>query len=108
MCTPRRVPSAVVASRGFRGVVVPLVGMTAVACLLTAGCSTRERVCGSGEYPVKAVGSSTGRACVPDGRPPDPGWVRYPEGKVPRYLDDKWDRHWSTVVFDADGNVVAS
>lgn len=110
MWTNRRgAGSTTVEGRGFRGaaVVVGIVAVGVVACLLSAACSTRERICRSGEYPVKSVGSSTGRSCVPNGREPDPGWVRYPEGKVPRYLDDKWDKHWSTTVFDADGNVVA-
>jgi hypothetical protein len=81
---------------------------TVVGLLLVAGCSTRERICKSGEYPVKAVGSSTGRTCVPDDREPGPGYVRYPAGRVPEYLDDTWDKHWRNVVFDADGNIVAS
>ncbi|MGW1992152.1 SCO0607 family lipoprotein [Embleya sp. NPDC001921] len=103
----RRTRITTVAGRGFRGATVAVVAVAVVAGLLSAACSTRERVCRSGEYPVKAVGSSTGRTCVSNGREPEPGWVRYPEGKVPRYLGDKWDKHWSTTVFDADGNIVA-
>ncbi|MYV97710.1 hypothetical protein GT354_05340 [Streptomyces sp. SID3343] len=81
---------------------------TAAGLLFVVGCSTKERICTSEEYPVKAVGSSTGVACVSDGREPDPGYVRYPEGQVPEHLDDKWDKHWRDVVFDADGNITAS
>lgn len=74
--------------------------------LIASGCSIRERICSSGEYPVKAVGNKTGRTCVPDGQDPPAGYVRYPEGKVPRYVDDTWDQYWRTVVVDEYGNVV--
>ncbi|WP_426367292.1 SCO0607 family lipoprotein [Streptomyces sp. E-08] len=76
-----------------------------VALLLT-GCSTQERVCGSGRYPVKAVGNAYGEDCVADGQEPSEGWVRYPEGQVPEYVGDTWDRHWSNVVVDAEGRPV--
>jgi hypothetical protein len=66
----------------------------------------RERICRSGEYPVKAVGNKTGRTCVPDGERPPPGYVRYPAGKVPKHVDDRWDRYWRTVVVDENGNIV--
>src|SRR5262245_45560154 len=74
--------------------------------LLGAGCSIEEHVCRSSQYPVKAVGNRTGRACVPDGEPPPSGYVRYPAGKEPVYVDDEWDRYWRTVVVDRDGNIV--
>ena len=44
--------------------------------------------------------------CVPEGQEPPAGYVRYPEGKVPEHVGDKWDEYWSTVVVDAKGNVV--
>jgi hypothetical protein len=72
---------------------------------LTTGC-TRESICADGEYPVKAVGNTTGRACQANGTQPQPGYVRYPPGKVPQYVGDKWDRYWSTVVVDSNGNIV--
>lgn len=74
--------------------------------LSTGGCSWQEHICGSGEYPVKAVGSTTGSACVADGQEPPKGYVRYPEGKVPRVVGDEWDEYWSTVVVDERGVVV--
>ena len=71
-----------------------------------AGCSFKERICRSGEYPVKAVGSTTGRTCVRDGQDPPAGYVRYPAGKVPEHLDDEWDRYWRDKALDEHGNLV--
>ncbi|MCZ0982101.1 hypothetical protein O1L60_33025 [Streptomyces diastatochromogenes] len=79
-------------------------GLTAT--LLLTGCAGQERVCGSGEYPVKAVGNTDGQDCVADGQEPPEGWVRYPAGQVPHYVGDEWDRHWSTLVVDDQGRVV--
>ena len=76
------------------------------AGVLVGGCSFRERICESGHYPVKAVGSTTGRTCVPDGDRPPAGYVKYPEGKVPKYVDDEWDRYWSEHMLDADGREI--
>jgi hypothetical protein len=73
--------------------------------LLTAGC-VDDAICRSDWYPVKQVGSQTGRDCVPEGQEPPAGYVRYPEGKVPKRVGDKWDAYWSTVVVDEQGNVV--
>ena len=75
---------------------------------LASGCSIPESICRSGEYPVKAVGNTTGRTCVPNGQEPPAGYVRYPAGKVPQHVDDQWDRYWSTLVVDDHGNIVAS
>jgi hypothetical protein len=92
------------AGRMFGGVLATaLLG----AALAVGGCLARERICRSEEYPVKAVGNKTGRTCVPDGREPPAGYVRYPDGKVPKYVDDEWDKYWRTVVVDDNGNVVA-
>jgi len=74
--------------------------------LIAGGCSIRERICSSGQYPVKAVGNKTGRTCVPDGQDPPAGYVRYPDDKMPQYVDDNWDQYWKTVVVDENGNVV--
>ncbi|MFE7513282.1 SCO0607 family lipoprotein [Streptomyces sp. NPDC057540] len=76
------------------------------AALLLTGCASGERVCGSGRYPVKAVGNASGQDCVADGQEPPRGWVRYPAGEVPEYVGDRWDRHWGTVVVDAEGRPV--
>ncbi|WP_369147701.1 SCO0607 family lipoprotein [Streptomyces sp. R44] len=84
--------------------VLAVAGLTAT--LLLTGCSIQDRVCGSGSYPVKAVGNSTGGDCVADGQEPPEGWVRYPAGQVPEYVGDEWDRYWDTVVVDKDGRVV--
>jgi hypothetical protein len=75
---------------------------------LATGCSVRERICGDGEYPAKAVGNTTGRVCVAHGTEPPHGYVRYPEGKAPTYVDDEWDKYWRTVIVDEKGNVVQS
>ncbi|MBO3752008.1 hypothetical protein J5X84_38575 [Streptosporangiaceae bacterium NEAU-GS5] len=66
----------------------------------------REKVCMADEYPVKLIGSSTGSRCVPNGQEPPEGFVRYPAGKVPMYLGDKWDRRWKDAVFDENGDLV--
>jgi hypothetical protein len=84
-----------------------LLPLAVLVPLLAAGCSLDERICSSGEYPVKAVGNTTGAACVPDGEQPPAGYVKYPEGKVPERVGDKWDRYWSTVVVDENGAVVS-
>jgi len=72
----------------------PFLLAAALAAGLLSGCSFREAICGSDEYPVAAVDSTTGRACVPDGEDPPVGYVRFPAGKVPEHVDDEWDRYW--------------
>jgi hypothetical protein len=84
-----------------RTALVAALGVT----LLTAGCGA-DAICGSDHYPVKAVGNTTGRDCVREGQEPPAGYVRYPAGKVPKHVGDKWDEYWSTVVVDERGNVV--
>ncbi|MFI2733751.1 SCO0607 family lipoprotein [Streptomyces sp. NPDC018711] len=78
------------------------------APLLLTGCAfqIQDRVCGSGSYPVKAVGNPDGGDCVVDGQEPPEGYVRYPAGKVPEYVGDEWDRYWDTVTVDKDGRAV--
>ncbi len=85
-----------------------LVPVAVLVPLLAAGCSFDERICSSGHYPVKAVGSTTGADCVPDGEEPPEGYVRYPDGQVPEVVGDKWDEYWSTRVVDENGTVVSS
>ncbi len=77
----------------------------AVATL--TGCSFRieEASCGGGEYPVLAVNSG-GSDCVPDGEEPAQGCARYPEGKVPEKVGDKWDTYWSTHTLDENGEII--
>ncbi|NJP31940.1 SCO0607 family lipoprotein [Micromonospora thermarum] len=70
---------------------------------LVGGCAFREAVCGSDHYPVKAV-NSTGSTCVKKGEQPPQGYVRYPDGKVPKYVDDEWDRYWREHRLDENGN----
>ena len=90
---------------GCRGAVAT--AATAVtAIMLATGCSFQDRICGSDQYPVKAVGTTTGRTCVPNGQEPPAGYVRYPDGKVPEHVDDEWDKYWRTVVVDEHGNIV--
>ncbi|MFG3157101.1 SCO0607 family lipoprotein [Streptomyces sp. NPDC048219] len=79
----------------------------ATAALALSGCSLeyREDVCSHGEYPVTSIGG-TGSACVSDDERPPAGYTRYPEGKVPRHVDDKWDVYWRTHMTDESGAVV--
>ncbi|MER5295691.1 hypothetical protein ABT382_27015 [Streptomyces pharetrae] len=77
-----------------------------VTALLLTGCAGwQERVCMPDEDPVLAVNSS-GSGCVAEDEEPAPGWTRYPEGKVPVHLDDKWDRYWSDKTVDENGRIV--
>ncbi|MEU5164376.1 hypothetical protein AB0G74_32815 [Streptomyces sp. NPDC020875] len=80
---------------------------TAVALTALTGCGSllKEAVCGGAEYPVLAVGDH-GSACVQDGEEPDEGWARYPEGKVPRHVDDRWDVYWRTHTLDENGDII--
>ncbi|WP_328564322.1 SCO0607 family lipoprotein [Streptomyces coelicoflavus] len=92
---------AVGAARSVRALV--LAGVAAAAVL--TGCSMEEAVCGGGEYPVLSVGG-TGSACVPNGEEPPDGYTRYPEGRVPEHVGDKWDTYWQTHTVDENGKVV--
>jgi hypothetical protein len=87
----------------MRGIAALLVA----ALLVLPGCSWHEKICGSGQYPVKAVGNTTGRTCVTNGQDPPRGYVRYPAGKEPKYVGDKWDKYWRTVVVDEHGDIVS-
>lgn len=80
-----------------------LAGAAAASAL--TGCSYQEDICSSGEYPVLTVGGN-GSACVPDSEQPPKGYTRYPEGKVPQQVDDKWDKYWRTHTLDKDGNTI--
>ena len=57
----------------------------------TSGCSSLERVCSSGERPVRTVDpSDSGLACAPDGEQPPPGYEDFPPGEAPEYVDDMY------------------
>nr|WP_221380359.1 hypothetical protein [Actinoplanes polyasparticus] len=80
-----------------------LLAVATLAGGLTAGCTIRQAICRSGEYPVAAVDSTTGRACVADGEQPPTGFVRFPEGKEPKHVDDEWDVYWRDHKLDERG-----
>ncbi|OKJ31541.1 hypothetical protein AMK22_25740 [Streptomyces sp. CB01580] len=80
-----------------------LTALTAAALL--TGCSFEDSICSDGEYPVMTIGA-TGSACVPNDEQPPKGYVRYPEGKVPKHVDDKWDMYWRTHTLDTNGKII--
>ncbi|WP_424861462.1 SCO0607 family lipoprotein [Streptomyces sp. MMS24-I29] len=95
---PRRRPASVAGPRP-----TALTALTAAALL--TGCSFEDSICSDGEYPVMTVGA-TGSACVPNDEQPPKGYVRYPEGKVPKHVDDKWDMYWRTHTLDTNGKII--
>ncbi|AJE85919.1 SCO0607 family lipoprotein [Streptomyces physcomitrii] len=97
---PARFPAAARLAARTAG----LAAATALAGAGLAACSIEEASCGGGEYPVQAVGS-TGSACAEKGEKPPKGYVRYPEGKVPEKVGDKWDTYWNTHIIEKDGSV---
>ncbi|MGA5300424.1 SCO0607 family lipoprotein [Nucisporomicrobium flavum] len=84
-----------------------MVSVAALAAMFLLGGCAEDAMCSSGEYPVKAIRSTTGGACVPDGQDPPAGYVRYPAGKVPQHVDDKWDKYWSEHMLDEKGTEIA-
>jgi hypothetical protein len=54
------------------------------------------------------VGSTAGGACVKNGLAPPSGYARYPKGKMPQHVGDKWDTYWETHTVDAKGNVTSA
>ena len=86
-------PAGVRVVRGLPAVpgrlTTPLVLLLVLTVLGTGGCSFQERVCRSGEYPVRTVDpTDAGLACAPDGEEPPAGYERFPAGEVPEYVDD--------------------
>ncbi|MER5555043.1 hypothetical protein ABT001_25790 [Streptomyces sp. NPDC002793] len=77
----------------------------ATVALLTSACSLQDAVCGGDEYPVLRV-NSAGSACVADDEEPPKGYARYPEGKVPERVEDKWDTYWSNRTLDENGRTI--
>lgn len=89
-----------------RAVGAALVGAAAVVAL--SGCSGleyREAICGGGEYPVLTV-NGTGSACTANDQKPPSGYARYPKGKVPQHVGDKWDVYWDTHTLDENGTII--
>lgn len=61
---------------------------------LVSGCSTfeiHEEICSEGEQPVWAFSSRIGSQCVRDGKVPPPGFVRFPRGRVPVWINPPAD-----------------
>ncbi|NDZ77787.1 hypothetical protein G3I19_04460 [Streptomyces sp. SID10853] len=102
---PRTAPSG--SRRGRRGRrSVPVLVLAAVSTVFAVtGCSQADAVCGGGEYPVLNVGS-TGSACETKGHEPSKGYTRYPKGKVPEHVGDKWDTYWQTHTVDRNGKII--
>jgi hypothetical protein len=76
-----------------------------LALLAVTGCSIKDASCGGGKYPVMTAGDK-GSSCVPNGEKPRRGCIRYPEGKVPERVGDKWDKCWETHTVDERGKIV--
>ncbi|MEU5211794.1 hypothetical protein [Streptomyces sp. NPDC020742] len=91
---------------GRRTAVLAIAAVT--VALSATGCSTEDAKCRGGEYPVLAIGSSTGGACVPNGKKPPKGFTRYPAGKVPEHVGDKWDTYWETHTVDKSGKIITT
>ncbi|GGL99071.1 SCO0607 family lipoprotein [Micromonospora yangpuensis] len=77
-----------------------------VGSMATSGCSFQDSICGDGDYPILAVGVNNGSDCIPKGQEPPAGWVHYPEGKVPKHVDDEWDVYWRDHGIDEQGNII--
>ncbi|MEU2447341.1 hypothetical protein ABZ588_28035 [Streptomyces althioticus] len=83
-----------------------LAGAAAVVAVTgCAGFEYREDICGADEYPALSVGG-TGAICVSSKEAPPEGFARYPQGKVPQQVDDKWDLYWNTHTLDENGKIV--
>jgi hypothetical protein len=80
--------------------------VAACTMALLTGCG-QEAICGGDDYPVKAVGNTTGATCVPEGQDPPEGYVRYPAGQEPKHVGDKWDKYWQTKIVDSSGKIVS-
>ncbi|MFI1398162.1 SCO0607 family lipoprotein [Streptomyces sp. NPDC020681] len=104
----RRISRLRMTRPGKRHLIAAAVSATAVLAL--AGCSLsdfgyEEGICMENEYPTLAVGA-IGGDCVTKGEEPPKGYVRYPEGKEPQKVDDKWDKYWDTHTVDKEGRIV--
>jgi len=95
-------------SKHTRAAVLTAILISTAGLLSACSFSVADAMCSSGEYPVLAVGSTMGGACVKNGDNPPSGYTRYPKGKVPQHVDDKWDTYWRTHTVDAKGNVTSA
>jgi len=103
---PSSAPAVAPAARRARFVSgLALMGVSAAMTMTLTGCSIQDAVCGDGEYPVLVVGS-TGSSCVPHNEEPPAGHARYPAGKVPEHVDDKWWVYWNTHTLDKNGKII--
>lgn len=100
-------PTAALRHGSVRTAAAALASLAAVVALTGCSLEYKEDICSSGEYPVLSVGG-TGSACVSDGEKPPTGYTRYPAGKVPQQVDDKWDVYWRTHTLDTDGKIIAA
>jgi len=91
-----------------RRTVAVLTAAGVAAIFLAGGCGYEETMCSPGNYPVKAVHGFTGGTCVPDGEAPPAGYVRYPEGKVPKIVGDNWHRYWHEHMLDGNGRELSA
>ncbi|MFJ9994989.1 SCO0607 family lipoprotein [Streptomyces werraensis] len=108
MHIPRRVSRTATAPRTGRARTAAAALASAVAVVAVTGCAGfeyREDICSADEYPALSVGG-TGSICVSSKEAPPAGFVKYPQGKAPQQVDDKWDLYWDTHTLDEDGKVV--
>ncbi|MDY7087156.1 MAG: hypothetical protein SYR96_18825 [Actinomycetota bacterium] len=89
----------------LRRAAVPAVVAAGVALLL-GGC-LKDAICGSDDYPVLQIDGS-GRQCVPKGQEPPTGFTRFPEGQVPKHVDDEWDVYWRSHTVDKSGKTISA
>lgn len=85
---------------------IALAGVALTALATACSMDTRDAICMPDEYPTAVIGYAGGGSCVSDGQQPPEGSVRYPEGQVPRHVDDRWDRYWQDHALDADGRLI--
>lgn len=52
----------------------------------------REQLCSDGAYPAFSERyPRTGRTCVDEGQDPPVGFSRYPDGRVPKFVDEDYN-----------------
>ncbi|MFC3410819.1 SCO0607 family lipoprotein [Streptomyces lusitanus] len=108
MYITRRASRTATAPRTGRARIAVAAFASAVAVVAVTGCAGfeyKEDICGADEYPALSVGG-TGSMCVSNNEEPPAGFVKYPQGKVPQQVGDKWDLYWQDHTLDEDGKVV--
>ncbi|MFC4501432.1 MULTISPECIES: SCO0607 family lipoprotein [Streptomyces] len=88
--------------------VLALAGVLAAGLLSACSFSTADAICGGGQYPVLSVNGAGGGDCIDNGKEPPKGYARYPEGKVPQHVDDKWDKYWYDHTLDENGKIISA